>query len=324
MSEGSRQAAEELLSLEPSQMVELFEIKTDEFDDTKPIYRLHNGSIFNGTITWKGVNYEPIPLDLEGFESKSTGQLNRPKLRIQNKNYFVSDILRDSNELKTTVVIRRKTFVKFLDDSNFEGGVNPWGSFNRSEILTQRFIVGQKTQENKEVVEVELTTPLDMETQEVNGRRVFAKYCPFDYRGPGCDYERQPIHRADGASFTNTAGQVMDLRSIFMVYKDPGQKWSPLVNYIAGDISWLPNKKLKQYNDYDTNGQHQDGVTYYVARDVSIDKYPPDNRELWEKDGCVKTPLACSKHFDGGTTRGNVLRFGGFPGTAGFQFRRSY
>ena len=55
------------------------------------------------------------------------------------------------------------------------------------------FVVGQKTAENKSFIELELTSPLDLENFEINNRLIMSRYCSWYYRGNGCNYKGIPL-----------------------------------------------------------------------------------------------------------------------------------
>ena len=122
MAEGTDKVTKELLSLEPSAMVELFIIIPDANNEsTKDHVYIHNGSASGKPIYFQNKTYNSIAMEFEGFEAKTTARLSRPKLKVSNREYFASNLLQGvADDLRATEVIRIKTFVRFLDDSNFE------------------------------------------------------------------------------------------------------------------------------------------------------------------------------------------------------------
>lgn len=318
MAEGTFSVTRELLSLEPTAMVELFIIiPNSNSNSTKDHVYIHNGSVYGGSIIFNNKKYEPVAMDFDGFESKTSARPNRPTLKISNRRYFVSDILQGvADDLRVTEVVRIKTFVRFLDDANFEGNTNPFGPQPNGgdSVVNQKFIVSQKLLENKEFVQVELTTPVDVDSKSINQRRVFAKYCPFEYRGNGCRYAGPPVNQESGRPFSTSAGGLMDLR--FTTPSPP--YWNSQTNYSVGSVVRLKSARNKLYDD-EFIAPNQSLDTFYVARKNNVNKNPADEEnkwDNWQKDGCNKTLASCKLRFPTNN------KFGGFPGTDGFQFRR--
>lgn len=318
MAEGTSAVTQELLSLEPTAMVELFVIvPNSNSTNTNDYIYIHNGSVVGKDIYFKGKSYTPIAMDFEGFESKTSARPSRPKLKIANRTYFVSDILQGvADDLRVTEVIRIKTFVRFLDDKNFEGGENPFGPQPNGgdSVVNQRFIVSQKLVENKEYVQVELTTPIDVDSKNLNQRRVFAKYCPFEYRGNGCRYAGSAINQENGKPFTDSNNSPIDKRGS----TSSPPLWNATTNYTTGSVVKLQSKRNQIYND-EAITPNTLLETFYVARKNNVNKNPADEEnkwENWQKDGCNKTLASCKLRFSSNN------HFGGFPGTDSFQFRR--
>ena len=92
-------------------------------------------------------------METEGF-SVSASKVNRPLIRISNKDFFVTSLIKNNNDFANARVERRKTFVKFLDDENFDGG-NPFGESDATaNVSVDFYLVSQKRQENKVFVEL--------------------------------------------------------------------------------------------------------------------------------------------------------------------------
>jgi lambda family phage minor tail protein L len=211
MGQGQNKIALSLVDLQPTAIVELFELILDSVDKSSSPIRFHGGAIFQQDIKWKGNNYTPLPVESEGFEVTANGQMPRPKIRLSNKDYYVTDLLLNNNDLQFAKIIRRRTFVKYLDDINFDGG-NPWGQADSSaELSVDTFVVSQKTAENKVFVELELSSPLDLENFEVNSRLLMSRYCSWYYRGNGCNYQGPPVETEYGLGLqlnTNSAREL--------------------------------------------------------------------------------------------------------------------
>lgn len=295
MGQGQDKIARSLLDIQPSAIVEFYKIYPDIINKPTFCINIHGGSIFEKAITWQGVEYIPVSVEGEGFELNATSQLPRPKLRIANKDYLVTSLLINNYDFKNAKVIRKKTFVKFLDDVNFDGG-NPFGSADSSaEISQEEYVIGQKTQENKIFVEFELTSPLDLENFEVNSRRILGKYCYWMYRGQGCNYAGPPINKEDGKFFIDpTGGSVTPDISDFSNNNTEFQ-WSPTKTYDSSTISYVENPKVL-INSVD--GSYKEPLkVWYVCVSGNSGRHPESNPTYWQKDGCNKKLSSCRLRF---------------------------
>lgn len=186
-----------LFSLEPSALLEFFVIYYDYVNQPDEKLYIHGGTNgINGPIYWQGEQYTPFPIQSSGFESKGDGTLPRPKLSISNQDFFVSNLIRRYNNLVGAKIVRKRTFVKFLDAANFSDGQNPYGSQSsdaRAGLEDQVFFILRRSSENKAVVEFELGSPLELDNVNFPKRIVMSRYCSFHYRGNGCRYMGPPV-----------------------------------------------------------------------------------------------------------------------------------
>jgi len=301
MAQGQNRIASGLLELEPTAIIELFLLYFNTIDNPNAFIAFHGGSVYNQGIVWQGVEYLPIPVETDGFEVNANGQLARPKMRISNKDYFATDLLLNNDDLQFAKVIRKRTFVKYLDDVNFDGG-NPWGEADASaELSNDTFVVGQKTAENKIFIELELTSPLDLENFEVNNRLIMSRYCSWHYRGNGCNYNGIPLATEEGAS---------------LIVKDPidwftnqaQKEWNTQRTYVSGDAAYLENKKITIANPSNSS-QSEFAKIWYVCQanhSSSRSTIPDKNPSLWTRDGCNKKLDGCQLRFGRGS-----IEFGG-------------
>jgi len=159
--EGKNEVARSLLDLQPTAILELYKLYPDTVNSPSIYLSFHGGSVFGGNVTWQGIQYIPIPVESEGFGVFGDGTLPRPKIRVSNNEKIVTYFLGKYKDFKNAKIYRKKVFVKHLDDSNFDGQ-NPFGLANSdSEISEEKYLIGQKIQENKSYVEFELNLPLD-------------------------------------------------------------------------------------------------------------------------------------------------------------------
>ena len=309
MGEGQDKVANSLLDLEPTAILDLFLVYPDYSNKQDEVFAIHNGSIFKKGVVWQGRTYMPIGLEIDGFESNADGRINRPKIKISNKDYFVTSLLKKFDNFQSARVLQKRTFVKYLDDENFDGG-NPFGQPNKNaEISSQQYIVAQKTQENKIFVEFELTSPLDLDNFQLNSRRIMGKYCYWKYRGVGCQYQGQPIHKENGANFSDKNGDPLLVNDIgSFIYGDLEDEYSNDKQYSAGDIAFIRSQNASETND-NVDGVGGSVYNYYIARADVIGLRPDENLDYWERDGCNKKLSSCKLHFP--AKGGKINRFVG-------------
>ena len=193
--ESSQKVNSELFSLEPTALLEFFIIHYNYIERPDDKLYIHGGTNgINGSIYWQGVEYLPFPIQSSEFESKGDGSLPRPKLAVSNQDFFISNLIRRYNNLVGAKVVRKRTFVKFLDNVNFAEGKNPYGSADPTAGLEdQVFFILRRESENRAMVQFELASPLEIENVTFPRRTVMARYCSFHYRGNGCRYMGAPI-----------------------------------------------------------------------------------------------------------------------------------
>jgi lambda family phage minor tail protein L len=286
MGQGQDKVARNLVDLQPTAIVELFLLYLDTIDNGTAFIPFHGGSSFANGITWQGIEYLPLPVETEGFEITANGELPRPKIKISNKDYFITDLLNKYQDLQFAKIIRKRTFVKFLDDINFDGG-NPWGEADSSaEISNDTYLIGQKTAENKLFVELELTSPLDLENFEVNNRVILARYCSWYYRGAGCNYDGPPLETEEGEKLIINPQSALNWAKI-----STNNEWKTDVNYQVGEPVFLYNQKSSSASV---------SKIWYVCKlaHFSTQLLRPDlTLKYWAKDGCGKKLTNCQKRF---------------------------
>lgn len=320
MGQGQNKIASSLLDIQPTAVLEFFRIYPDTVLKPDMFIPMHGGSIFGNNVTWQGIEYIPVPIEGEGFEVNGNGQLSRPKLRIANKDYLISNLLQNNFDFKNAKIVRKRTFLKYLDDVNFEGG-NPFGSQDfTAEISDETFLIDQKVSENKVYVEFELTSPLDLENFDVTNRQILGKYCYWTYRGHGCNYAGPPVERENGYNFTDVRGvNVVPDSSVNGLLTDTQKLWNPIKPYLLGQIAYLENPKIFINKNPLIDGSYEGfmRIWYVCVRATdNVNKNPQTNPTFWQKDGCAKKMSACKKRFIPPV----ALPFGGFPGTDGFSY----
>jgi len=182
-----------LLDLEPDTLIELFEIDLGEEDG---FYRFHPGKNGIKDIVFSRLTYYSLPIESTGYEVRGDGQLPRPQLTIANPQGVFSDIIKKRGDLVGRNIIRKRVYLKFLDNENFPNNINPFGVPDpESRFDDDIYKVNKKITENKYVIEFELVSPLELENVKVPARIMIAGYCPWKYRGEGCLYGQRSDHK---------------------------------------------------------------------------------------------------------------------------------
>tara|TARA_R110002020_G_scaffold138029_1_gene307812 strand:- start:9370 stop:11484 length:2115 start_codon:yes stop_codon:yes gene_type:complete len=306
--EGKNKVASSLLDLQPTAVLDFYKIYPDRVNIPTLFIGFHGGALFDKSVIWQGIQYLPLAIEAEGFDILGDGTLARPKIRVANENAIVTNLLQNHNDLVNAQVIRKRVFVRYLDDVNFDGG-NPFGSADsKAEISEDIWVMGRKTQESKIFVEFELNSPLDLENFNVNYRSVVAKHCPWQYRGEGCRYAGWPIERENAEPFTDTDGNAVipnyekPSTSPVDFFYDPTAEWTVGRAYEKGNIVVVksPLITLPPVDRVVTKELEAAFKTVYVCVSGNTNQNPYDNPTYWQKDGCCKKLSACQKRFKKG------------------------
>lgn len=206
---------EEIQKLAPSAIIELFEIDLTPYGGS--IYRFHAGTNqVASDIVFDGNTYTRYPIEVSGFEFGVNGQFPRPKMRISNAFGLITGLILtyNSSQIRDLVgakVTRIRTLVKFLDAVNFTGGVNP-SEDPTAEFPRDYFYIDRKSLENRDVVEFELASSLDMQGVLLPRRVVLANICPWVYRGTECAYAGSNYYDANDSPVSTLAQDVCGKR----------------------------------------------------------------------------------------------------------------
>lgn len=185
----------DIQKLEPGAIVEVFEV--DAEDIGAGTLRFH-GYPQDKPVWWQGNRYEPWAIEASGFQRNGEGRQPAPTVRVGNIGVdehgkpiagVISAMCRMYGDLVGARFIRRRTLAKYLDAANFAQG-------NATADPTQAFpdeiwLIEQRTSSNAEVVEFDLSSPLDFQGQQLPARQITTQ-CAWTriggYRGPYCGY----------------------------------------------------------------------------------------------------------------------------------------
>lgn len=186
----------ELQSINPSSLIELFKLElvegthyaTGNPSSVPTVFRFHSGTSMNSNanIVWQGETYQRFPITATGFEFTGSGQIPRPTLQMSNLGGItrsgsvisVTDLLiivnttTPNNDLLGATLRRIKVLASSLDNANFTGGSNPFGTPNSNELPQEIFQIDRKTIESRDIVEFELVSRLDTENKRIPARQI--------------------------------------------------------------------------------------------------------------------------------------------------------
>lgn len=187
---GGPKVDEVLQRLGGEALVEFFEIDISPItgtDTSSDHFYFHSGTNeLNASVVWQGKTYNPFPIQGEGYDLQTRGALPRPRLRVSNVTSIITALLLQVDDLVGAKVIRRRTFVRYLDAVNFAAG-NAFADPNQ-HLEDDVFYVERKVTSNRSLVEWELSSALDLEGQQLPNRVISIDVCPWKYRGGECGY----------------------------------------------------------------------------------------------------------------------------------------
>lgn len=311
-----KNAASEALSLEPSQLLEFYLIYYGWPDDQSSVLAIcpFQGGGQAPRIIWQEQEYISIPIQVEGFSAKGDNTLPRPRIQIANSGGLISRYIKTFNNFVGVKIVRKRTFAKFLDGINFEGGENPYWDISTKESASsttsylpdQTFYINRRLAETKDMVEFELSTVFELDNVYIPNRTTYSRYCTWVYRGHGCRYDGQPKTSANSQPFTSSNGNSVSPT----INKG---LWNSETTYNLGEYAYLQIENYPLRADEATNlsAPAERLKTFYVCVEGGAsgnEDHPPSSKK-WQKDDCSKRISDCKLRYPG------HLRFGGFPGT---------
>lgn len=198
-------------SLTPGSVIEMFVIDGSSIGMDAPIH-FHAGT--NGlmqNLVWQGVEYVRYPVDASGFEISAQGQIPRPKLKVSNYLSAMTALILQFGDLIGAKVIRKRTLKKYLDAVNFSDSVNP-SADPEAYLADDVFYIDRKAVENRELIEFELSSSMDLAGVRLPRRQIVQNLCPWKYRGGECGYTGENYFKADDSSTTNQSEDVCGKR----------------------------------------------------------------------------------------------------------------
>lgn len=185
----------ELNKINPSSVIELFELEltvglhipTGNPNNLDTVFRFHAGANLNnfGQIIFNGNSYQRVPVKIEGFEDTSKGTIPRPTLTFSNLGGITKDTtvmtmsdflnvvntVTPGNDLLNAKVTRLLPLASALDNANFIGD-NPFGTPSTDRLQDRIYYIDRKATENRQIVEFELVSVLDLQNKKIPARIV--------------------------------------------------------------------------------------------------------------------------------------------------------
>lgn len=296
-------------------------------DPNSNILRFHNNyKLFSKNLIWQGDIYNVAPIAEDGFEINSTGTSPQPKLSISiEENSGLEPLLGklrnkidQLNGLVGAKVTRKSTFVKYLDGQNFIDILPPedFDPDPNAYFPDDVFYIDRKSKDSKNIIELELTSLIDLKGLKLPNSIVSATKCRFNYRGAGCLYEynsRRNVHQHGSTSeskLPNSAISVTNDRNELITDILKNKTGHTATTSIKDRGEW---KKGLTYNLGDQVFITKSNINYYFVCSADALNIPPPNSTYWIADQCSGTTRGCQ--FRWGRINQGFLRIGSFAGT---------
>lgn len=181
----------ELQKLVPSGIMDLYVLDSSSITGGA-VDRFYPGlNNLQQPVIWQGNTYTPYPIYAEGFERVGRGAQPRPKLRVANIKGIVGALANETEDLVGAKLIRKRTFVKYLDAANFTGG-NANADPNMG-FPDEIWYVERKSHIDQIFAEFELCSAFDLQGIRIPLRQVIQNLCSWRYRSAECGYVGGPV-----------------------------------------------------------------------------------------------------------------------------------
>lgn len=318
----------EASSLETSGLITFFEIDLSTaltnrsifLDESERIFYFHNNTkLISTDIQFQNKIYSICPIEATGFELTSQGSLPVPLLRMSVNDSDVPFLAILKNKISVLgdlvgcKVTRKRSFAKFLSNNNFNSNNAPLSTLvdQYAEFPHDIWYISRKSVENKNVIEYELNSVLDLENLQLPRRLMFAKRCSFTYRGEGCMYEYNERRNS------NIHG---DSSILPLIAPPVATEEDKIIKDILG-------VNISDLGAYQPNANYQKGQSVYITRD-NIKYYfvcklnnttaSPPNPTFWIADNCSKCVKGCQLRWNGINDVSPLIKgelpYGGFYG----------
>jgi len=206
----------ELYKSSPSAVIELFELDLSPIagfysipSQDQHLYFHAGTNQLGSNVVWQGNTYARWPVEINGIEVRTGGELPRPTFSLSNLSLFAGGLVKAYADMIGCNLVRKRTFVKFLDAVNFTGGTNPTADPN-AFFPSDVFKIDRKASENHLTITFELAVPWDVEGVTLPRRQIISSICPWKYKGAldspvngPCGYAGTLYWKADDTTTVN-------------------------------------------------------------------------------------------------------------------------
>lgn len=168
------------------------------------IYYVAGGTLDGDPIEYDGNEYTPIPIKIEGLEKTGDGKFPRPNVSISNVSLSLLAEIIAYNDFQNCLITVTRVYEKYLDGQP--------GADTNAHYPSESFRVNRKVKQNKEIIQFELISPLDLEYIRIPKRQCLT-VCQHNYRlwdtgGGDFDYASATCPYTDSTAFFNIEGEV--------------------------------------------------------------------------------------------------------------------
>jgi lambda family phage minor tail protein L len=184
---------QEITSLSPPPLIQLYDLDLGPIGSTGTFHFVP-GALDTGLVQWRGISYQAVPVECEGFEKSGQGSLPTPTIRIARNDVVASAVIA-FNDIIGARLIRWQTFKNYLDG---QPNANP-NVYFPPDI----FYFDQKTRHDT-VIEWKLAASIDQQGRQIPNRVAVQNFCFWRYRiwtGSTFDYTNATCPYTGGALF---------------------------------------------------------------------------------------------------------------------------
>jgi len=168
------------------------------------VFRFVEGTISGTAVHFQNQTFFPLDMDSTGWELKGTGQLPKPKIKLNSQELTLRAALNTYEDMLGATVRRKRTFSKYLDGEPLADA--------SAEFPVDIYVIERKSAQNREFIEFELAAYMDYEGKKIPGRQVLRDTCTHIYRyydttASGFDYTHATCPYT-GSSYWDISGDV--------------------------------------------------------------------------------------------------------------------
>lgn len=196
----------EAVKLDPTALVSLFQLDTTIVGG--PVYHFTTETRAGNQISFGGVTFTALPIQITGMEISGQGAIQTPTLSIANTGPLLQEIVNTWGDLEGSRLVRWRTFARFLD-----GGADPDGS---AFYGPDTYLIDRKSSDTPEQIQWELSALVDKQGLYL-GRTIIRDICMwryrvyntatgnFDYSKAQCPYAANRFYDENNVQVTNAA-----------------------------------------------------------------------------------------------------------------------